>query len=109
MTIHDKVEKDIGQLVDFFDNITLRNEVSTICFYNISLNKLTTQIDNVTSLVEDSVVGPQPHYEGQPTVPSVFGRLIPPIGKQQSNVSAHDPTVGGTADPTVLQSYVTDP
>ena len=55
------------------------------------------------------IVGPQPHYEGSPTLPSVFGRLIEPIGKQQSDVSAHDPTVGGTVDPTVSQSDVTDP
>ena len=48
--------------------------------------ELTTQINNVTLLVEGILVGPQPHYERPPTVPSDFGRLVDPIGRQQPDL-----------------------
>ena len=84
----EKVKQDIGRQVDHFDNFIIQNQmsVSTIGDYKISLDKLTTRIENVTSLVEGMVVGPQPHYEGPPTVPSVFGRLVDPIEEQQPDV-----------------------
>ena len=108
-SIHENVEKDIGQQVDHFDNIILQNQVSTFGVYNIFLNKSATQKVSVASLDEGMVVGPQPHYEGPPTVPSVFGRLIDPIGEQQADVPVPNPTVGGTAGTTVSQVGVTDP
>ena len=52
---------------------------------------------------------PQPHYEGPPTVPSVFSRLIDPIGEQQADAFVPNPTVSGTAAPTVSQVCVRDP
>ena len=64
MSIYERVEKDIRQQVDY---MTLQNQ-STFCDFKICLNELTTRLDNLTSLVEGMVVGPQPHYEGPPII-----------------------------------------
>ena len=78
-------EKDKVLQVGFYDNLIFQNQMSstTMGDYKTSLDELTTRIDNVTSLVEDMVAGPQPHNETPPTVPSVFGRLVDPNGEQQ--------------------------
>ena len=118
MTINEKVEQDIRQQVDC---MTLQNQ-STFCDFKICLNELTTRLDNVTSLVEGMVAGPQPHYEGPPTIPSVFGRLVDPIGKQHPDLhrfpenrrtDVHRFPENGQRDtmvgPAVLQMSVTHP
>ena len=57
------------------------------------------------------MMGAQTHDEVQPTVASVFGRLVDPIGVQQPQGYRNprsNPTVGGEPVPVVLQSCVTD-
>ena len=54
--------------------------------YKTSLNELATRNDNVASLVEGIVAGPQPQYEGPPAVPSVFGILADPNGRQEAQL-----------------------
>ena len=86
------------------------------------LNELTTRVDSATSLVEGMEVGPIPHYKGPPTVPSVIGRLVDPIGEQHPVVhrlsrtgqpamhamSLHGPKASPVS-PVVLQMSVTYP
>ena len=55
------------------------------------------------------VAGPLPHYEGPPTVPSVVGRYIDPIGEQQADVPVPNPFVGRSSGTTVYQVCLTDP
>ena len=57
-------------------------------------------------------MGAQRHDEVQPTVASVFGRMVDPIGVPQPQVqriTRSKPTVGGESVPVVTQSGVTAP
>ena len=66
-TFYENVDKDVGRQVEYFNNMILQHQfnVSTFDNFKICLDKLSIQVDNVTSLVEGMVVGSQ----GPPTVP----------------------------------------
>ena len=82
MTSNKNAEKDIHQQVDY---MTLQNQI-TFCEFKICLDELTTRLDNVTLLVKGMVAGPQPHFEGPPTVPLVIGRLVDLIREHHPDV-----------------------
>ena len=82
------MNEKIGQQVDYFDNMVLQHQmtISTFGDFKTCLDELSSRVDNVTSMVEGMVVGPQSHYEGPPTVASAIGRPVNLIGDQQHNV-----------------------
>ena len=85
--------------------------VATVADMQINIQKVSTWVDNVTTLVE-GMVGAQTHDEVQPTVASVFGRLVDPIGGKQPHVhrnSRSNPIVGGQPVSAVSQSGVMNP
>ena len=61
--VGETLSENIGQQVDYFDNMILQNQmtVSTFGDFKSCLDKLSSRVDNVTSMVEGMVVGPQSH------------------------------------------------
>ena len=117
------MNEKIVQQVDYFDNMVLQHQmtISTFGDFKTCLDELSSRVDNVTSMVEGMVVGPQSHYEGPPTVASAIGRPVNLIGDQQfpenrqrdthvipengqrdmQRFSGIGPTVGGPTGPVI--------
>ena len=85
--------------------------VATVWNLKVKIQEVSTTVENITIWVEGMVGAQTSQDEMQPTLASVFGRLVDPIGMQKTHGhrnSRSNPIVGGEPVPVVLQSGVTD-